>query len=132
MKFLMKNNNNVESIIALNIIQAQMASDAGKGKKNLALDKSLERGPMRMGYSLKETYILRALRLIRNNKTQFNYWVEIEKAIGTDYISKFAQDYLILKTCDDVEKDNISTLKRKNEEIKFDALIDERNNPINV
>lgn len=36
-----------------------------------------------------------------------NYWVEIEKAIGTDYISKFAQDYLILKTCDDVEKDLI-------------------------
>ena len=75
---IMKNNNNVESIIALNIIQAQMASDAGKGKKNLSLDKNLERGPMRMGYSLKETYILRALRLIRNNKTQFNYWVIIE------------------------------------------------------
>lgn len=73
-----KNINKIESIIALNIIQAQMSSDAGKGKKNLTLDKNLERGPIRMGYGLKETYLLRALRLIRNNKTQFNYWVEIE------------------------------------------------------
>lgn len=36
-----------------------------------------------------------------------NYWVEIERTIGNDYISRFAKDYLVLKTKDDVEKDKI-------------------------
>ena len=71
----MTTNTNVEAMIALKICQAQMASDAGKRRKNLSLTKPLERNPLINGYECKEDYILYALRLIRANKTRFNYWV---------------------------------------------------------
>ena len=66
---------NVEAKIALNIIRAQKSSDYGKGINRISLSKKLSR-PCRMGYGFKEADILEAIRLIRRNKTQFNYWVE--------------------------------------------------------
>jgi len=66
---------NVEAMIALCIIRAQKSSDYGKGINRISLSKKLSR-PCRMGYGFKEDDILEAIRLIRRNKTQFNYWVE--------------------------------------------------------
>ena len=68
-------NKSVEARIALCIIRAQKSSDAGKGIDRISLSKKNSR-PCRMGYAFKETPILEAIKLIRNNKTQFNYWVE--------------------------------------------------------
>ena len=65
----------VEARIALCIIRAQKSSDAGKGIDRISLSKKYSR-PCRMGYGFKEADILEAIRLIRRNKTQFNYWVE--------------------------------------------------------
>ena len=67
--------NNVEARIALCIIRAQKSSDAGKGIDRISLSKKLSR-PCMMGYGFKEADIVEAIRLIRRNKTQFNYWVE--------------------------------------------------------
>ena len=66
--------NNVEYMIALNIIKAQIASDAGKGLYRLNLKNT--DGYKKLGYQLKETAIVTAIKLIRTNKTEFNYWVQ--------------------------------------------------------
>ena len=68
-------NKNVEARIALCIIRAQKSSDAGKGINRISLSKKNSR-PCMLGYGFKETPILEAIRLIRRNKTRFNYWVE--------------------------------------------------------
>jgi hypothetical protein len=68
--------NKVEARIALCIIRAQKSSDYGKGINRISLSKTASR-PSRMGYGFKEADILEAIRLIRRNKTQFNYWVEV-------------------------------------------------------
>lgn len=65
----------VEARIALCIIRAQKSSDTGKGIDRISLSKKNSR-PCRMGYGFKEADILEAIRLIRRNKTRFNYWVE--------------------------------------------------------
>lgn len=66
---------NVEARIALCIIRAQKSSDAGKGIDRISLSKKLSR-PCMIGYGFKEADIVEAIRLIRRNKTQFNYWAE--------------------------------------------------------
>ena len=66
---------NVEARIALCIIRAQKSSDAGKGIDRISLSKKLSR-PCMMGYGFKEADVLEAIRLIRRNKTRFNYWAE--------------------------------------------------------
>ena len=68
--------NKVEARIALCIIRAQKSSDYGKGINRISLSNKSSR-PCRMGYGFKEADILEAIRLIRRNKTQFNYWVEV-------------------------------------------------------
>ena len=71
---MMKMNNNVEAIIALRIIEAQIASDSGKGLKRLNVAKQYSRSYKHLGYALKGNPIVEALKLIRANKTRFNYW----------------------------------------------------------
>ena len=56
---------------------------------------------------LIRNYLLISSSVQEQEKLYQSYWVEIEKKIETDAISKFARDYLILKTCDDVGKDFI-------------------------
>lgn len=68
-------NKSVEARIALCIIRAQKSSDTGKGINRISLSKKNSR-PCMLGYGFKETPILEAIRLIRRNKTRFNYWVE--------------------------------------------------------
>lgn len=61
----------INKIIALAIVNAQACSDAGKGiyelsYRNTSMARCFE-------YELKEEFILKALRLIRNNKTDWHY-----------------------------------------------------------
>lgn len=66
-------------MIAKAIIQAQIASDAGKGQHDSYgyHDTShMYRGPRYLKYDLKVTMILRAINLIDSNKTYFRYYVE--------------------------------------------------------
>lgn len=69
-------NNSVEAMIALRIIQAQASSDAGKGLNRLSLEPDKARPCEVLKYSFKVKPILEAIKLIRTNKTHFNYWVE--------------------------------------------------------
>lgn len=68
-------NSSVEAMIALRLIQAQTASDKAKFIKRIPLNKKDFR-PCKMGYDFKQKAILEAIRLIRTNKTSFNYYVE--------------------------------------------------------
>ena len=68
-------NGDINAMIALRIFQAQKASDAGKGLERLNASRDISRPCDVFRYGFKEKPILEALRLIRRNKTQFNYWV---------------------------------------------------------
>lgn len=61
----------INKIIALAIVNAQACSDAGKGMceleyRNVSMAEHF-------GYDLKEEFIVKALRLIRTNKTDWHY-----------------------------------------------------------
>ena len=65
----------VEKQIAIHIISAQIASDAGKGIYELAPSTHKFRTPRHFGYSVKTWYIMTAINLIRNHQTGFNYYL---------------------------------------------------------
>lgn len=64
------------------------------------------------GKPLSPADLIRNFLLISNSTDEQerlyqNYWVKIEKEIGGEFISRFAKDYLVLKTKDDVENDKV-------------------------
>lgn len=61
----------INKIIALAVVNAQACSDAGKGINEL----SYRNASMaeHFGYDLKEEFIVKALKLIRGNKTAWHY-----------------------------------------------------------
>lgn len=64
------------------------------------------------GKPLSPADLIRNFLLISNSTEEQerlyqNYWVKIEKEIGNEYISRFAKDYLVLKTKDDVANDKV-------------------------
>lgn len=66
------------------IILAQSASDAGKGYENIyGPGVGKDQSAVRKGYSLKLTYILRAIRQLRTGKPSryINYWVDPDTLI---------------------------------------------------
>lgn len=61
----------INKIIALAIVNAQACSDAGKGIEELQYrNTSMAKC---FGYELKEEFILKALKLIRSNKSSWHY-----------------------------------------------------------
>lgn len=61
----------INKVIALAIVNAQACSDAGKGIDELSYrNTSMAKC---FGYELKEEFIIKALRLIRSNKTNWHY-----------------------------------------------------------
>lgn len=61
----------INKVIALSIVNAQACSDAGKGIEELQYRNA---GMAQcFGYDLKEEFIVKALRLIRSNKTDWHY-----------------------------------------------------------
>ncbi|MDE7227773.1 MAG: DUF262 domain-containing HNH endonuclease family protein [Treponemataceae bacterium] len=64
------------------------------------------------GKPLSPADLIRNFLLISNSTEEQeclyqDYWVKIEKEIGNEFISRFAKDYLVLKTKDDVENDKV-------------------------
>lgn len=73
-----KNKYDVNKQIAIYIISAQIASDAGKQIFELNIG-HLTRCPKHFGYQIKSWYLVQAINLIRKNQTDFHYWIsEIE------------------------------------------------------
>lgn len=69
----------IDRYIAIAICQAQIASDAGKGKRNIALSNQHHRGAVRYGYRVKTDHICRAIRTIRTSpRGMFNYYCHRE------------------------------------------------------
>lgn len=56
---------------------------------------------------LIRNYLLISKTSAEQEKLYKNYWTKIESNIGNEKISKFAHDFLVMKTFDDVEKDEI-------------------------
>ena len=71
-------NSRINREIAKAIISAQMSSDGGKDIATVNCNKGLKRGPYYMGYALKDTYILRALKMIMSTKNDFSFYVKEE------------------------------------------------------
>jgi hypothetical protein len=66
-------------MIAKAIVQAQIASDAGKNLQSsygFRTHDHMYRSPEHFGYDLKVDMILRAIKLIDSSKTYFRYYVE--------------------------------------------------------
>lgn len=61
----------INKIIALSIVNAQACSDAGKGITELEYQNTGM--AEHFGYELKEEFIIKALKLIRSNKTAWHY-----------------------------------------------------------
>lgn len=61
----------INKIIALDVVNAQACSDAGKGIEELQYRNTSM--AQCFGYELKEEFIIKALRLIRSNKTNWHY-----------------------------------------------------------
>ena len=64
------------------------------------------------GKPLSPADLIRNFLLISNSADEQerlyrNYWVKIEEEIGSESISRFAKDYLVLKTKDDVKNDKV-------------------------
>ena len=74
------------------------------------------------GKHLTPADLIRNCLLLSNSieeqeKLYVNYWVKIEKTVLNDNISRFARDFLVMKTFEDVEQENIYK-KFKNEYVK--------------
>jgi len=65
----------INKTIAQAIVQAQIASDAGKGIYELSMKSHTKRSAEHFKYGIKTLYILAAVKLIRCNKTNFNYYI---------------------------------------------------------
>lgn len=65
----------INRAIACAIVQAQLASDAGKGIYELSVKSHTKRSAEHFKYGIKTFYILTAVRLIRCNKSDFNYFI---------------------------------------------------------
>jgi hypothetical protein len=85
--------NNINKTIAHAIVKAQIASNSGKvpqskkvmrrglytrhnDDKLTSLSVTGDSGAKHHGYGLKTVYVITALKLIRSNKTNFNYYIE--------------------------------------------------------
>ena len=66
---------NYNKMIAKAIISAQMASDAGKNIDRSVMSGHINRAPKNQGYSVKTSFIIRALSLIDGRSTDFRYYV---------------------------------------------------------
>ena len=65
---------NVDELIAIELVRAQIASDSGKGIHFLPDD--FAGWEARTGYARKEQHILNAIRLIASNRTRYLFWCE--------------------------------------------------------
>jgi hypothetical protein len=65
----------INKTIAIAIVSAQIASDAGKCIYDLKCKNQIRRRSEKFKYKVKTYYILHALNIIRKNKTDYNYYV---------------------------------------------------------
>lgn len=56
---------------------------------------------------LIRNYLLLSKSVDEQNRLYNEYWTKIEKTVGGENISRFARDYLVLKTFDDIKKREI-------------------------
>ena len=95
------------TLVKLEVVGVNLQIDSDLEAVQTVFEKINSTGKPLSPADLIRNFLLLSPSAQEQEKLYESYWVELEKLITPDYISKFAQDYLILKICDDVETDLI-------------------------
>ncbi len=98
-----KPENLFEIIPKLEIVEVNLQIDALETVQTI-FEKINSTGKPLSAADLLRNYLLVTNTAKEQERLYKNYWVKIEEFITTEHISEFVNNYLIMKTCEDIEK----------------------------
>ena len=102
-----------DSIEKLAIVEVNLQIDDDLEAVQTIFEKINSTGKPLYAADLIRNFLLISNSSFEQEKLYNGYWVKIETLVGNEDISRFSRDYLVLKTCADVEKDLIYTKFKK-------------------